>query len=152
MKKQTKRKIWPLVDPIKHAIDGARTTDQVLTNKLLVMELSALDSMVAGQGTLHDWHTLTDVLNLCETMAVGGVGPEALPYCETAQDDLQAAAFRYQRIGKMGLTATGIEAMRHMIEYHDLQRKSISRAEYNNWIVKTRNMIRSKSRRVLEIS
>ena len=53
MKKMCKRKIWSTtINPITHAIAGARVTDQGLLDKLRMRELSAFDSMVKGWGTV----------------------------------------------------------------------------------------------------
>ena len=54
---------------------------------------------------------------------------------------LDEARERHHRTGRMGLSGPAIQAMRDLAEYHDLQRTSISRGEYEKWIVKTRNRI-----------
>jgi hypothetical protein len=43
----------------------------------------------------------------------------------------------------MGLTGEGIKAIRDVIEYHDLQRSSISRSEYERLIRLTSSRIKS---------
>ena len=151
MKKQTKRKIWKLIDPIRHAILGAGITQEHLLDKLRMTELASLDAMTKGLGTLQDWQELTDMMNICEVMALEGIGPEALPYCKQAQEALEQAALRYQRTLTMGLSGTGITALRDVFEYHDLQRKSISRSQYEKMIIKTRQRIQSKAKEVVEI-
>ena len=151
MRKHTRRKHWNLVDPIAHAIAGAAITTKEHLDKLMLLELSSLDAMTHGRAGTSDWKDLTDVLNLCETMAKGGIGPEALPYCEVAEEALKQAAYRYQQTMKMGLSGTGLTAMKHLLEYHQLQRISISRSEYERWIQKTRNKILSKAKDVVEI-
>lgn len=151
MKKRTKRKMWNLVDPIAHAIAGAGITTRDALDKLRLAEYAALDAMIRGYGTVQDWKTLTDVLNLSETMARGGVGPEVLPYCTTAQDSLKKAALRYQSTMRMGLDGQGITALRNLIEYADLQQSSISRNELEKWIVLTRAHLVNKIKDVVEL-
>lgn len=151
MRKQTKRKIWKLIDPIRHAILGAGITQDHLLDKLRLTELAALDAMTKGMGTVADWQELTDMMNISEVMALEGIGPEALPYCKAAQDALEQAALRYQRTMSMGLSGTGINALRDVFEYHDLQRRSISRSVYEKMIIKTRQRIQSKAAEVVEI-
>lgn len=151
MRKQTKRKIWKLIDPIRHAILGAGITQDHLLDKLRLTELAALDAMTKGMGTVADWQELTDMMNISEVMALEGIGPEALPYCKAAQDALEQAALRYQRTFVMGLSGTGINALRDVFEYHDLQRRSISRSVYEKMIIKTRQRIQSKAAEVVEI-
>lgn len=151
MRKRTKRKMWRLVDPIAHAIAGAAITDKASLDKLLIRELASIDAIARGLGTKQEWQDLVDVLNICETMAKGGIGPEALPYCQQAQEALYEAAKRYEKVHKIGLSGLGLQAMKEVIEYHHLQRTSIPRSEYEFWIQKTRNKIMSKNKDVVEL-
>ena len=84
-------------------------------------------------------------------MARGGVGPEVLPYCATAQKSLKKAALRYQSTMRMGLDGQGITALRNLIEYADLQQSSISRNELEKWIVLTRAHLINKIKDVVEL-
>jgi len=116
-----------------------------------MLEYSALEAITKGQGTVADWRTLVDVLNLSEMMGKHGVGPEVLPICEKAQISLHKAAMRYQETMRMGLDGEGIKAIRDLIEYADLQQSSISRSEFERYIQKTKDHIRSNSNLVVEI-
>ena len=149
MRKKCRRKHWNLLDPIAHAIAGAAITDQQSLNKLRMLELSAIEAMSKGQGTITDWQSLVDMLNICEMMALQGIGPEALNACNIAQKALSDAAKRYEAIKRMGLTGQGIQAIREVYSYHDLQRTSISRSEYERIIDKTRNHLNSRSEIVM---
>ena len=152
MRKKTKRKVWNLIDPLTHAIVGASITQRDKLDKLRMLEYSALEAMTKGQGTVTDWRTLVDVLNLSEMMAKNGIGPEVLPICEKAQEGLHKAAMRYQETMKMGLDGQSIQAIRELIQYADLQQSSISRAEFEKYIQKTRNYIKSNGDLVVEIT
>lgn len=151
MKKQCKRKIYQLVNPIGHAMVGASITPRNLLDKLRLTEWSALDAMTKGKGTIQDWRTLVDVLNLAEMFGRQGIGPEVLPVCEKAQDGLHKAAMRYQETKKMGLDGPTIEHLRHLIEYADLQQASVPRSEFERLVMKTKNYIRGNGNRVVEI-
>jgi hypothetical protein len=151
MRKTTKRKHWNLIDSVTHAIIGAAITQRDKLDKLRMLEYSALDSMTKGSGTVTDWRTLVDVLNLSEMMGKNGVGPEVLPICEKAQNSLHKAAMRYQETFRMDLDGEGIKAIRDLIEYADLQQSSISRSEFERYIQKTKDHIRSNSNLVVEI-
>jgi hypothetical protein len=151
MRKKTKRKHWNLVDPVTHAIVGAAITPRQTLDKLRFLEYSALEAITKGNGTVQDWRTLVDVLNLSEVMAKAGIGPEVLPICEKAQESLHKAALRYEETKKMGLDGVGISAVRELISYADLQQGSISRSEFEKYVQKTRNYIRSNSNLVVEI-
>ena len=151
MRKRTKRKVWNLIDPTVHAIVGAAITQRDKLDKLRLLEYSALDAMTKGAGTVADWRTLVDVLNLSEMMGKNGIGPEVLPICEKAQESLHKAAMRYQETMQMGLDGVGIKAIRELIEYADLQQSSISRSEFERYIQKTKDYIRSHGDKVVEI-
>ena len=151
MRKRTKRKMWNLIDPITHAIVGAAITHRDKLDKLRILEYSALEAITKGQGTVADWRTLVDILNISEMMGKNGVGPEVLPICEKAQESLHKAAMRYQETMRMGLDGEGIKACRELIEYADLQQGSISRSEFERYIQKTKDHIRSNSNLVVEI-
>jgi hypothetical protein len=152
MRKTTKRKKWNLICPINHAIVGAAITQRDKLDKLRLLEYSALEAISKGNGTVTDWRTLVDVLNLSETMGRAGIGPEVLPVCQKAQEALHKAAMRYQETMRMGLDGEGIKACRDLIEYADLQQGSISRSEFERYIQKTRDYIRSHGDKVVEIS
>ena len=151
MRKRTIRKKWVLLNPIEHAIEGAAITQRNRLDKLRTLEYSALEAMTKGMGTVTDWRILVDVLNLSEILGRGGVGPEVLPVCEKAQEALHKAATRYQETFKMGLDGAGIQAIRELIEYADLQQSSISRSEFERYIQKTKDYIRSHGDKVVEI-
>ena len=153
MRKRTKRKVWALIDPTQHAIIGASITHREKLDKLRMLEYSALEAMTKGHGTVTDWRTLVDVLNLSEMMARNGIGKdEVMPICQKAQDALHQAAERYQSTLKMGLSGQGIQAVRDLIEYADLQQSSISRSEFEKYIQKTINFIKSNNDLVVEIT
>lgn len=151
MRKRTKRKVWNLIDPLIHAIVGAAITQRDKLDKLRTLEYAALDAITRGKGTITDWRTLVDVLNLSEMMGKNGIGPEVLPICEKAQESLHKAAMRFQETKKMGLDGQGIQAIRDLIEYADLQQSSISRSEFERYIKKTKDYIRSHGDKVVEI-
>jgi len=86
-------------------------------------------------------------------MARNGIGKdEVMPICQKAQDALHQAAERYQSTMKMGLSGEGIQAIRDLIEYADLQQSSISRSEFERYIQKTINFIKSNNDLVTEIT
>lgn len=152
MRKKTKRKHWTLLNPIEHAITGVAMIRRNDLDKLRLLELAALDAMVRGMGTVQDWRTIVDVLNLTEMFANNGIGPEALETCEKAQTALHEAAIRYESSKKMGLSGVGIQAIRDLLEYADLQQSSVPRCEFEKMIQKTKNYIKSRNDRVVEIA
>ncbi|CAB5212370.1 hypothetical protein UFOVP188_7 [uncultured Caudovirales phage] len=151
MRKRCKRKIYNKVNTIEFAITGAAITAEDKLDQLRMSELSAIESMVKGNGTTGDWKVLVDMMNIAETMGNNGIGIEVLEVCEIVQNEMKAAAKRYETTQKMGLSGTGIRYIKELYALHDLQRTSISRSEYERMIEKTCNYIRSNNHRVVHI-
>ena len=151
MRKQCRRKIYQLVDPIAHAIAGAAITTDDCLDQLKEKELAAIEAMRTGQATIYTWQELVDMNNICQVMARSGIGPEALPDSMMAEIELKHATKRYEATGRMLLTGIGLKAIKEVFEWHHLQRLSISRAEYERMLQKTRNKIRSRSKDVTVI-
>jgi hypothetical protein len=82
------------------------------------------------------------MLNLAQTLGETGVGPEVLPVCESVEAELLAAKERHDQTGRLGITGAGLRALRDLYEFHDLQRTSINRSQYEQAILRTRNKIR----------
>ncbi len=152
MKKRTRRKVWALVDPVAHAIAGAVITPDKLLDELRLLELSHISAMRDGTAGLAQWRALTDMLNLCETMARGGIGHEALDACERAEQALIDAASRFERNGRMYVLHEGHKALVDVQQYHDLQRQCVSRSEYERWIRLTAARIRNRAAGVRDVA
>jgi hypothetical protein len=151
MRKKTKRKVYALLDCVAHGIIGASITPRQTLDKLRLTEYAALESITKGSGTVQDWRTLVDVLNLAETMARHGIGPEVLPVCAKAQEGLHKAAERYTTTMRIILDGPSIQAVRELLEYADLQQGSVTRAEFERYVQKTRDYIKSNGNLVVEI-
>ena len=142
-RKKCRRKVWALIDPIAHAIAGAAITDTASLDKLRMLELSAIEAFAKGHATREDWRALADMLNLCETLGRDGIGPEALEPCTQAQEALGHAHARHKAGKPLLFTGPELQAVRDSFAYHDLQRTSISRSQYEQAITKTANRIKS---------
>ena len=145
MRKQCKRKVYALVNPITHAIEGAAITPEDELRTLRLRELAAIDAFAKGLATEREWQDICAMLNLTEVLARRGVGPEALPYCEALQEHLAEAVTRYRVKNRMGTTGPGLQAMRDVFQFHDLQRQSISRSEYEKAIADAINKIKGRA-------
>ena len=140
-----------MVNPISYAIEGACVASGKHLDQIRIRDLAALESFRTGKATVQDWSDLTAMMNLCENMAKAGIGGEALPTLEDAHKHLIEAAKRYESTKRMGLTFTGLQCLRDVYEWHDLQRQSVSRSVYEHHIAETVNRIRSKSPEVTDV-
>ena len=133
-----------LINPMQFVKDGLVVTPDEDLNKLRMRELSALESFRTGAATLGDWHALHAMMKLAEMMARSGIGEEVISVCMQAQDHLNESIARYERINKMGASGPALQCWRDLYEYHDLQRTSVTRAEYEKLIEKAANKELSK--------
>jgi len=143
MRKRTRRQHYALINPVTLAIAGARITEDVLLDQLRTRELSAIHSFSTGVATVDDWRTVADLCNLAQTMCSMGIGPEVLAPALEVEGVLGEAHERYLATSRMGTTGAGLNAMRHLQEWHHLQRTSVARSVYEAAIVRTSNRIRS---------
>jgi hypothetical protein len=130
MRKKCRRKVWVKLNPIQHAIEGAGITPREMLNRLLMRELASLDAFTAGRARMDEWSDMVSVVSLAQELAGMEVGREALQDCHDAEQALNEAYRRYQETERMGLSGPGITALRNVIEWHDLQRASIPRSQY----------------------
>jgi hypothetical protein len=142
-RKRCVRKHWAKVDPIALAIAGATVTTEADLDKLRLRELSAIDAFATGTAQPAQFRDLCDMLNLAETMADMGIGPEALETCHRLQVALLIAKDEFEIDGAMSFGAKTLQWARDLYEYHDLQRTSVDRSTYERAITATRNRIRS---------
>lgn len=57
------------------------------------------------------------MMNVCEVSGEMGIGAEALPSCHTLQEALIEAQERFKKIGRYGLSGTGLKAAKDVFEY-----------------------------------
>jgi hypothetical protein len=138
------RKVWPTnIDTIQYAIEGASISGRDKLDKLLMRELSAIDSFTRGNATMQEWQDLVAINNVALTLCGMGVGPEAVTDCQAAEHGLIEAAARFERTGRMGLSGPAIKALRSVIEWHEAQRSAIPRSQYEEAIRLTSARIKS---------
>lgn len=149
MRKRTKRKIYKLVNPIAHAIEGVAYVHGPKLDQLREGEKEHLHRFMNGTADFWAWKGLNDVMNLTENMARHGVGDWGANLCQAAAIHLIDAKKRFEATGRMGLTGLGITCMQDLLEFHDSQRTSVHLSYYEFIIQDTRNRIRSAAPEVL---
>lgn len=77
MRKRTRRKVWSVVNPVMHAIEGAALIPQKELDALRLRELAALEAFRVGKAGLEEWHDITAYMKLCEVLAEDGGGSSA---------------------------------------------------------------------------
>lgn len=134
MRKQTRRKIYKLINPLAHVLEGIVVTPESELDKIRLRELGAIEAFAKGHATLVEWHEMAAMLNVSEYLSSIGVGIEVAEVCRAVEGHLTDAATRYQRTKKMGLSGMGLQSLRELYSLHDLQRQSITRSQYEQSI------------------
>lgn len=142
-RKRCKRKVYALIDTLTHAKEGAAITPEATLNKVRLLELAQIDAFAIGKPTLADLRGITEMLNVCETMADTGIGPEASEACQEGEKACLAVMKRFENWGKLEATKDEIQAFRELFAWHDAQRSAIPRSIYERAIQRTQDRIRS---------
>ena len=131
-----------------HAIAGASISDEESLNTLRATENGSMAAFRSGSATKQDWNNINAVVRLAESMAAANIGPEVMVPAKIAEMHLLDAQDRFNRLGKMGSTALGLQSFQEIIEWHELQRTSVSRSVYERHIKRVTDMIRSRSSKI----
>lgn len=151
-RKKTRRKVWKLINPVTMAVEGAALPDAKQLDHLRRAELSAIESFRTGAAVDSDHSMMTVMSAIAAVMAHEGIGVEVLPVAKQAWQHMQEAEQRFLKTGKYGITGPALQCLRDLYEYHDLQRTSVSRLEYELAITKAKGVILNPEyrRKVLE--
>jgi hypothetical protein len=134
MRKQTRRKIWNLENPINIAMHKAGLVSLEKSQEIMDIEMDSLNRFRNGQADMHDWNILASLTNMAEIMSKDGIGTEVLEFSEAGQQALKRSATFYKKSGKFLLDATGITALQDLIEYAHLQRQSVSTGNMESYL------------------
>lgn len=145
MRKRCKRKVYQLMNVVSLAIEGATITPDDKLAELQKGEKAYLDALVDGTDDLSGYYGICAMLGISETMACNGIGPEVMQACKVAEFSLIKLKNRYDRWGKWDITEGEKHAIRELMEWHHLQRTSISRGEYERFIEKATNRMKSRA-------
>lgn len=131
---------------------GACITDDSVINVLKLHENAMINAMVNNhKDGLDGFNGICELLGVAETMARNGIGPEVLDSCAIAQNTLQKLKKRYDRWGKWDVTEKELHSINELMEWHNLQRTSVSRGEYERFLKMAKDRMRSRAPEVIEI-
>lgn len=103
-------------------IQGHQHIDDEQKSALGLACWGALDALTKGSGTDHDVDTLASAINVSLILAERTPGGEmAVDAIKDAQDALMRVKARQERIGKHGLDAPGLQALRVALDIHEQQ-------------------------------
>lgn len=151
-RKSTKRRIWtPNPNMVGRVISGVAMVSARNIDRMRLIELGQIDALQKGMGTWQDIVGMRDMMNVTETIADHGIGPEALPACAAAQDAILAIIARYEKWQKVQTTDAEIQALREVHQYADLQRQSVQVVDFERFVRITRARLDTGHHRVKEV-
>lgn len=122
-------------NPVRLALLGKHHPVSDADLRLLrTRELLALADFEAGAPTAAGWQSLNLARCIAESLALAGVGPEALPYALAAHDALARCLSDGRPVP---MSPADLDAVRELIDLHDSQRRMASRVEFEKavWAV-----------------
>jgi len=131
MKKSAKRQIRPLANPLTVAIKRASPVTPDVVQQLRLREWSAIEAFAQGQATSVDLALLEELLCMCQCSIELGIGPEAQPTCEAAEQVFTALHARTAVNTLMKMDPAELDVMRELQGFHDQQRAACNRADYS---------------------
>jgi len=150
MKKKCNRKVYRLINTIAHAIEGACITDDERLELLKAHELKMIDAL-SGDDGLSGYYGLCELLGCAEIMAKAGIGLEVLEPCANAQAVLIKLHTRFKRWNKWDITQVEKHTLIDLMEWHNLQRTSVARSEYERYLKLATNKMRGRAPGVIEL-
>ena len=143
-RKKTRRKVWPLRDPISHAMSGIQVAEQN-TSIATYMAQSHLSMkmLVEGRATKQDLQHITMAHNMVAgLMDQGFAGPHAEDM-DASSGALDSIAKRAHDKGRILATGPELNALNFMFQIHDALMAVISVSEYNVAVEHVTKRVRS---------
>jgi len=148
MRKSCKRKHWntsPGFSAVAHAINGACVIDDQILQDIRIRELSAIQSMQDHTATDQDLYDILALHSMAVVMAENGIGKfEVMPVCTQAKTAIANLIKRVEKWGKFDARESEIIILRELWDWHDAQRKSIQRSDYDKYLKMAINKQKNK--------
>lgn len=147
MRKRTKRKVYPLINPIPMAIEGAAIAFGPELDRLRQGELTAIESFRMGQAVDTDWQVLSVMNGITCLMAYEMKTQDILTDARLAQKCLDSIEERFKRLGKWGATGEELNAIKTVFGHHENQRFTFARSVYEDFIFRSKGVLQDPVRR-----
>jgi hypothetical protein len=124
-----KRKIWPLVNPITVAMDGAARLSQQQIAAALQSASRAVGLLQFGGFGADHWRALADAFNVAEALAGLNIANDHADKFQAAQDALAFIHARYKFRSTWGAQGPELQAIKDALEIHTIQLRYASQSE-----------------------
>lgn len=135
MRKQSKRRVVTVKDPLQllGAVSLAIPKDRA--DKMALRELTAIESFRDGSAGIKEWSQVFVLAHVAQQCATEKGHDVVAGECTATLSALKDALARYQRTGKMGMTGAGLNAIRSLAESHHVQRNVIPWRAYERLVM-----------------
>lgn len=153
MRKRTKRKVWPLRDPIRHAIEGAQSFNAVgdAATTVHIKNHGAMHALTTGTATRADLQVLTNVLNMAIALAKQGFARSHMPDFDAASDAIKALVARAKVRNRILGTGPELQALNFLLRVHEAQLEVVSVSEIEKATRYVRNCVASGGSEALNL-
>lgn len=144
MRKRTKRKVWPLRDPISYAMSGAQVAvEQSNIKTYMAASHASMKALVEGNAKRIDLQHITMAHNMVCALMKQGFGEPHAEDIEASAAALDSIAKRAREKSRILGTGPELNALNFMLQIHDAMMDVISVAEYNRAVVHSNKVVNS---------
>lgn len=108
-------------NPVEWVVSGLKPASVDAQTKLKLGYHWSMANLTKGDGTTHDWQTVSDALNVALVLCEMDYGKEYLPELDTAMFSMLDLRDRYRATGRMLFKGTEMQAVNLGLELHDEQ-------------------------------
>jgi hypothetical protein len=105
---------------------------------VLLCAHQSLEALRTGKGGEQDFGMLAVAMNMSLMLCEMGIGSEYLPLAVAGQEAAARCQARAKRLGKWGLDAEGLNALRDGLELHDQQVEMATQKQISRAVVRAR--------------
>ena len=144
MRKHTKRKVWPLRDPISHAMSGIQVAVEHSNIKTyMAASHASMKALVEGKAKRIDLQHITMAHNMVCALMKQGFGEPHAEDMEASAAALDSIARRAREKGRILGAGPELNALNFMLQIHDAMMDVISVSEYNAAVMHSTKVVNS---------
>jgi hypothetical protein len=143
MKKQTRRKVWPLVSPIDHAMASASVMPAAERGKLIARSDAAAGALQFGTFTAQHWRDLADAFNIAEALARPpvNIANDHADKFDAAQKELFALSEQFRDRGTWTPRGTQLQVIKDALFIHEIQMNNVGQGELERAVQRLINRV-----------
>lgn len=141
---RAKRKVWPLLNPILHAMAGAAKFTPTQLAQLMAPNRAAVQALQYGQFNADHWRVLADAFNIAEALARPpvNIANDHSEKFEEAQCVLYALSEQFRDRKTWTARSAQLQAVKDAMEIFEIQLEHVAQGEFERVVEKlTQRMV-----------